>query len=159
LPAQPLIDLDSLDLSQVVVGREGIRRHCKQRNRFDMVDGILYFTPGGELVVGFKEIRSTDWWAEDHIPGRPIFPGVLQIEGAAQMCSWAFLQQERDLGGKFVGFGGLNETRFRGQVVPDCRLVFVGKLLRSRPTMFTYQAQAFVERKMVFESEIIGVVI
>lgn len=158
MPSQPLLDFERIDLTRVVVDHDEIRRFCKQRNRFDMVDGLLHYTPGGDLIVGFKDVRSSDWWAEDHIPGRPIFPGVLQIEGAAQMCTYEFMQRAPDIGGKFVGFAGLNETRFRGQVTPDCRLIFAAKLIRMRSTMFTYQAQGFVDRKLVFETEILGVV-
>jgi 3-hydroxyacyl-[acyl-carrier-protein] dehydratase len=154
-----LIDFERIDLSRVVIESAEIRRFCQQRGRFEMVDGILHFDRDAQLIVGFKDIRSTDWWAADHIPGRPLFPGVLQIEGAAQMCTYDFRQRTPELGEKFVGFGGLNETRFRGQVVPDCRLIFAGKLVRSRPSMFQYQAQGFVDRKLVFETEILGVVL
>jgi 3-hydroxyacyl-[acyl-carrier-protein] dehydratase len=159
LAAQPLIDFDAHDLSHVVAGRDAVRVHCRQRNRFEMVDGILLHDLPGELIVGFKDIRKSDWWAPDHIPGRPLFPGVLMIEGAAQMCSYDFMVRMPHQQEKFVGFGGVDDTRFRGVVEPDCRLIFVGKPLRMRETLFTYAAQAFVDRKLVFESQIIGVVL
>jgi 3-hydroxymyristoyl/3-hydroxydecanoyl-(acyl carrier protein) dehydratase len=159
LAAQPLIDLDTVDLTRVVAGRDAIRRHCLQRNRFEMIDAIVLHDIPGEVIVGFKEIRRDDWWAPDHIPGRPLFPGVLQIEGAAQMCSYDFMERMPNLEGKFVGFGGVDATRFRAQVEPDCRLVFVAKPRRMRSSMFTYSAQGFVDKKLVFETEIIGVVL
>jgi 3-hydroxyacyl-[acyl-carrier-protein] dehydratase len=81
------------------------------------------------------------------------------IEGAAQMCSYDFMLRMPHLQDHFVGFGGVDDTRFRGLVEPDCRLIFVAKPLRMRESLFTYTAQGFVDRKLVFESHIIGVVL
>ncbi len=59
--------------------------------------------------------------------------------------------------GDFIGFGGLEKVRFRGQVRPGDRLVLIGKAtsLDRRQTIFN--VQAFVGAKMVFEGNIIGV--
>ena len=159
MPATPLLDFDSLDLDQVVVPIEEIRKACKQRGRFQLLDGLLHFEAGSDLAVGFKDLAPDQWWCEDHIPGRPIFPGVLMIEGAAQLCTYDFVHRRPDLEGAFVGFAGVNNVRFRGVVEPPSRIVWAGAPKRLRTTMFTYQAQAFVERKLVFEAEILGVVV
>ena len=87
-----------------------------------------------------------------------MFPGVLMIEAAAQICTYDFMARSEDKD-VFVGFGGLNNTRFRRTVEPGCRLVMAGKLMRSRSRMFTYQAQGFVDQQLVFEAEIMGVVV
>ena len=159
MPAQPLVDLSTLDLTQVRVGSEEIRKLCRQRNRFSMIDGILHDAPQEQLIVGFKDLTAEDWWAPDHIPGRPIFPGVLQLEAAAQLATWQFLSYHSKNPEQFVGFGGLNETRFRGVVIPPGRLILVAKTVRVRSSMFTYAAQAFVDGKLVMETEILGVVV
>ena len=159
MPAQPLVDLSTLDLTQVRVGSEEIRKLCRQRNRFSMIDGILHDAPQEQLIVGFKDLTAEDWWAPDHIPGRPIFPGVLQLEAAAQLATWQFLSYHSKNPEQFVGFGGLNETRFRGVVIPPARLILVAKTVRVRSSMFTYAAQAFVDGKLVMETEILGVVV
>lgn len=159
MPAQPLVDLASLDLTRVLVSSDEIRKLCRQRNRFAMLDGILHDAPQEQLVVGFKDLSADDWWAPDHIPGRPIFPGVLQLEAAAQLATWQFLSYQSKDPGQFVGFGGLNETRFRGVVSPPARLILVAKTVRVRSSMFTYAAQGFVDGKLVMETEILGVVV
>jgi 3-hydroxyacyl-[acyl-carrier-protein] dehydratase len=159
VPSPSLIDFDAIDLSKVVVPMEEVRKVCKQRGRLELLHGILHFDVEGELIVGYRDVRSDEWWAADHLPGRPIFPGVLQIEGAAQLCTYDFIHRRPDLENKFVGYGGLNETRFRGVVEPDCRLVWAGKIRKMRSTMFAYYAQAFVGRKLVFETEILGVIV
>jgi 3-hydroxymyristoyl/3-hydroxydecanoyl-(acyl carrier protein) dehydratase len=59
----------------------------------------------------------------------------------------------------FLGFGGLESTRFRGTVEPPARLLLAARSLRVRSNMFTYEAQGFVGDKLVFQTEIIGVVV
>ena len=159
MPSEPLIDFDTIDLSQEAVSMDAVREVCKQRGQFEMLDGIVHFDLERDLVVGYKDIRSDDWWAQYHIPGRPIFPGALMIEGSAQLCTFHFIHRRPELAGAFVGFGGVDKTRFRATVEPDCRLILAGRCARIRSRMFTYQAQGYVDRKLVFESEIMGVVV
>jgi 3-hydroxyacyl-[acyl-carrier-protein] dehydratase len=159
MPSEPLIDLETVDLSRVVATRDDILAKIKQRGRFALLDGILHIDAGGSSIVGFKEIRADDWWATDHIPGRPIFPGALMCEAAAQLCSYDYLRTKSLPDGAFLGFGGMNETRFRGVVEPPARLVFVARPVRLRSRMFSYAAQGFVGRDLVFETEVLGVLV
>ncbi len=159
MPATPILDFQALDLDRVVVPLDDIRRVCKQRGRLELLDGLLHFSAGEEPIVGFKDLRTDDWWCADHIPGRPIFPGVLMIEGAAQLCTYDFVHRRPDLEGKFVGYGGVDAVRFRGLVEPPQRMIWAGRPKRLRRSMFCYEAQGYVDRELVFEAEIIGVVI
>ncbi len=154
-----LVDLDTLDLTQIVHGKDTIRRYCKQRGRLEMLDGIVHEDHAANLIIGYHDIREDAWWAPDHIPGRPIFPGVLHAEGAAQLCSFDFLRRNPSFGDKFIGFAGLNDTRFRGLVLPGSRLFWAGRMHRMRSGMFTYKTQGFVGRDLVFETEVMGVVL
>ena len=159
MPTVAPLDLSGLDLDTVVIGKDEVYQTLAHRGRFALVDGVLHFDPEHELIVGYKDIRADDWWADGHVPGRPIFPGALQCEGAAQLCTYDFMHRREDLAGAFVGFAGMNKTRFRGIVEPPCRLVWAGEVRNIRRTMFTYYAQGFVDRKLVFETEIMGVVV
>ena len=58
-----------------------------------------------------------------------------------------------------IGFSSIDKTRFRATVEPNCRLITVGRLHRFRERLFTYQAQGFVDGKVVFEGLISGMVI
>ena len=159
MPSEPLIDFETVDLSRVVATRDDILAKIRQRGRFALLDGILHVDPDGSRIVGFKEIRTDDWWAADHIPGRPIFPGALMCEAAAQLCSYDYLRKTELPDGAFLGFGGMNDTRFRGVVQPPARLVFAARPERVRSRMFSYAAQGFVGRDLVFETEILGVLV
>lgn len=154
---EPLVDFERTDLSRVLFGRAEIEGACLQRGRFALVDGILQLCPDTGLCVGYLDLAATDWWASDHVPGRPLFPGTLQCEGAAQVCTFDFVQRRPETRGSFYGFAGMNDVRFRSAVVPPCRLLYAVRGLRMRDRFFNYRAQAFVERELVFEAEIMGV--
>ena len=66
------------------------------------------------------------------MPKAPLMPGVIICEVAAQLASY-FTQKYDLLGAKVVGFGGLEEVKFRGGVVPGDRLVMVVQLAESPP--------------------------
>ena len=158
MASAPLFDLSRLDLEAApIAGPTELKALLRQRGTFEMLDGVLYQNAEEQIIVGYKDIRDDDWWVEDHIPGRPLFPGALMIEAGAQLCSYDYMVQEGGIGERFLGFGGLNQTRFRGVVEPGVRMYFIGKVHRVRKTMFTYFVQGFVEGKLVFEAEVIGV--
>ena len=159
MPSEPLFDFEKTDLSRVVATREDILKQIKQRGRFALLDGILDHGADSNVIVGFKDIRADDWWAADHIPGRPIFPGALMIEAAAQLSTYDYLKRNPPKTDIFLGFGGLDSVRFRGLVEPGVRLVFASKGLRVRSRMFTYAVQGFVERSLVFEAEVLGIIV
>jgi len=157
----PLLE-DPLSLAHVepLASGSDLDRILPQVNRFRMAEGILLSDPKKGVTVGYRDIRADDWWADDHVPGRPLFPGVLQCELAAQIASYDMLsnrfdaQTDSDL---FVGLGGLEAVRFRAPVVPGCRLVMAVFLKRARHNLCRYVCQGYVGEEMVFEGLILGV--
>jgi 3-hydroxyacyl-[acyl-carrier-protein] dehydratase len=165
MPA-PLADLANLDLSRTVYSVADMHEVLRQRGTFSLVDGILHLDPRHadpskrEIVVGYKDVRADEWWARDHIPGRPIFPGVLMVEASAQLGSFDFFVRHPELPKAFVAFTGIDSTRFRATVEPPCRLYFVGRVSRSRvgggKVVFSYEFQGLVDGKIVYEAEVTG---
>lgn len=158
MASAPLLDPARIDLSQHVASHADIYRVLKQSGRFALLDGIAYFGQEDSTSVGWKDIRADDWWAADHIPGRPLFPGVLMTEAAAQLASWDYIRRTKDFQ-SFLGFAGLNETRFRGIVEPGVRMHWVARTVRIRSRMFVYAVQGFVGENLVFETEVVGTIL
>ncbi|MBL8860445.1 MAG: hypothetical protein JNK02_00390 [Planctomycetes bacterium] len=155
--APPLVP-SRFDLDASVATRADIYAVLKQAGRFALLDGIAYFGAEDLTSIGWKEIRADDWWAADHIPGRPLFPGVLMTEAAAQLASWDYVRRTPGFAG-FLGFAGLNDTRFRGIVEPGVRMVWISRQVRVRGRMFIYEVQGFVGDDRVYETEVIGTIL
>ena len=87
-----------------------------------------------------------------------MFPGVLMIEAAAQLFSYHVMTKVDKEG--FLGFGGVDDVKFRGQVVPGDRIIMVGKLqdVRSK-RRFVGDTQGFVNGKMVYHGAVTGIFI
>ena len=154
MPPPAFLDLDSIDLKHVIVSREEIYEKLPHRFEFMQLDGILHIDIPHELAVGFRDIRTDEWWVKGHIPGRPLFPGVLMVETAAHLASYLsllLLKQDR-----FLGFGGIDATKFREAVVPPSRLYLVCKAIEIKPRRTVCAIQGFVEGRMVLETRITG---
>src|SRR5438105_4459321 len=125
MPPQFLFDIIPLDLSHEVFDQEAIRELNPQRGDMEHLNGIVYAEPGLGRIIGYKDVRSDEFWVPGHIPGRPLLPGVIMIEAGAQLASFYTRKFEGWEG--FVGFGGVDECKFRMQVVPGQRLYLLGQ--------------------------------
>ncbi|MBN2583864.1 MAG: beta-hydroxyacyl-ACP dehydratase [Planctomycetes bacterium] len=154
MPPQLLIDESTFDVNKVVMPIEEIRKYNAQRHEMEQLSGVLRFDPDAGEIVCFKDLGDGEFWIRGHIPGRPLMPGVIMIEAAAQMCSLYFgLVSPSD---KFIGFGGVDDVKFRGQVVPGDKLILLGKLVELRPRRAIFDTQGVVDGKMVFQARITG---
>lgn len=154
MPPLPVIDLSLIDPNKVLVDKEGIRKVNLQRYEMEQLDGILYLDHQEHILVGYKDVREDEFWVRGHIPGRPLMPGVVMIEAAAQLASYGnheFLKSDQ-----FMGFGAVDEVKFRGTIVPPAKLILLGKALDIRPRRIICYVQGFVDQKMVFEAKITG---
>lgn len=154
MAAQAFIDLNTLDLTKRCYTREQIYAHLPHRYEFMQLDGIAHFDPEQQLAVGVREVREDEFWVRGHIPGRPLFPGVLMLESAAQMA--AFLSHLLRPDDRFMGFGGVDAVKFRGTVVPPNWLYLILKAVELKPRRTIAEAQGIVDDKLVFEGRITG---
>jgi len=152
-----LADLAELDLSRDVVPDDELRHLVPHDHEFKMLDGICHLDLERGLVVGYKDFGEDAWWARGHVPGRPIMPGVLMIEGCAQVATVLMKKRDGWDAKKFIGLGGVDKARFRGVVLPPARIHFVSAVGTRGSRMFRYPAQSFVNGKLVMEMELLGV--
>ena len=149
-----LVDLTKIDLGRVCMPVEEIRRYNPHRYEMEQLSGILHLDTEAGQIVAFKDVRKDEFWVRGHIPGRPLLPGVLMIEAAAQMCSLYYKIVQKD--DRFLGFGGVDGVKFRGQVAPGDRLILLGKAVEIRSRRAVFDTQGIVGERLVFEARITG---
>ena len=149
-----LFDISHIDMDQIQFSVEEIEAINPHRGHMRLLDGVIWANDELTEAVAFKDIRDDEFWVEGHIPGRPLFPGVLMVEAAAQLAS--FVTVKRLEGVTFLGFTGADAAKFRGQVVPGDRLIVLAKEIDFRPRRFICLAQGFVNGRLAFEVKITG---
>ena len=145
-----------LDLSRIVADQEAIRRVNPQRHAMEQINAIVYIDRERHIIAGYKDVRPDEFWVSGHMPDYPLLPGVLMCEAGAQLCAY-YTKTGGLLSGDFIGFAGMENVRFRAPVHPGDRLVLIckGVKLHRRQTIFS--VQGFVNNKLVFNADIVGV--
>jgi 3-hydroxyacyl-[acyl-carrier-protein] dehydratase len=153
---KPLIlEFSEYDLNNIVADIEEIRRYNPQRYEMEHLTAICYEDVERKTCVGYKDLKPDEFWARGHMPGMPIMPGVIMCEAAAQVAS--YYSHKYKLMEGIIGFGGLQDVRFRGVVHPGQRFVIVSRLLKLRRSIMTCEFQCFVNQNMVCEGILKGV--
>jgi 3-hydroxyacyl-[acyl-carrier-protein] dehydratase len=156
MPPPLIVDPTSLDLSRVVADREAIRRVNPQRFELEQLTAVVLMDREQEIVAGYKDVGADEFWVRGHMPDDPLLPGVLICEAAAQLCSY-YIVMVGLLESGFLGFGGMENVRFRSPVRPGDRLLLIGKSVRIHRRLTVFNVQGFVGTTMVFHGDILGV--
>ncbi len=152
-----IVDLALLDLDNPIADIEDIRKLNPQRFEMEHLTGILYEDTERSVCAGYKDVTEDEFWVRGHMPGMPIMPGVIQLEAVAQLSSY-FTQRHDLLGAAMVGFGGLDEARFRGVVTPGDKLILLIELKKaSRGRMIVAKFQGVVDGKLVVDGILRGI--
>jgi len=152
-----IVDPATLDFGHVLADTEEIRRWNPQRFEMEQLTAIIYEDSVRNTCAGYKDITDEEFWVRGHMPGMPLMPGVVMLEAVAQVCCY-FAHKYDLLGTSMVGFGGLEEVRFRDPVVPGDRLVVMCELLKARRNrLIVCRFQGVVEGNLVLEGILKGI--
>lgn len=152
-----IIDLALLDLDRPIADIEDIRKQNPQRFEMEQLTAILYEDAERVACAALKEVTEDEFWVRGHMPGMPLMPGVVMLEAVAQLSS--YITQKHDLlGAAMVGFGGVDDVRFRGVVTPGDRLILMVELKKvRRGRMIVAAFQGVVDGNMVLEGVLRGI--
>jgi len=158
MPSEPLFDLALVDPTRTVATIEDIRQANPQRFEMEQLTRICYVDDTEGILAGALEVGSDPFWARGHLPGRPLMPGVMMIEAAAQLCSYFVrrVYDAKEYGDRFFGFGGIDAVKFRGAILPDETLVILGRKVEIRTRRAVFDTQGYVDGRLAFEARITG---
>jgi 3-hydroxyacyl-[acyl-carrier-protein] dehydratase len=131
-----------------------IMRALPHRYPFLMVDKIIGMR-GDESAIGIKNVTFNEPQFQGHFPGRPVFPGVLLIEGMAQtagvLCLTSVARSDKP---KAVYFITIDKAKFRKLVVPGDTIEYHMTKLARRKTMWWFRGEAKVAGQVVAEARV-----
>ncbi|MCB9921132.1 MAG: beta-hydroxyacyl-ACP dehydratase [Planctomycetaceae bacterium] len=152
-----IIELSKLDFENPIADIEAIRALNPQRYEMEQLTGVVYEDTSKHICVGYKDISDQEFWVRGHMPNMPLMPGVIMLEAAAQLCSY-YVQKHDMLGSPMVGFGGLEDVRFRDPVLVGSRLILMCELSKiRRGRMLVSRFQGVVGESVAVEGVIKGI--
>lgn len=146
----------SADLPELPMNIQAIRSYLPHSYPFLLVDRITHMEQGLS-IQGYKNLTMNEEFFQGHFPNYPIMPGVMIMEALAQvsgilgMC----IMNARPVNGDNFLFAGMENVRFKKQVVPGDQLILKSELILNRRGVFKFQATASVDDKVVAQAEII----
>lgn len=129
-----------------------IQNILPHRYPFLLVDKIVELEEG-KSVKGIKNVTVNEPFFQGHFPGNPIMPGVLICEALAQVGAVLLLSLDENKG-KLGVFTGINNFKFRRQVVPGDTLELNAELITYRHGMGKANVKATVEGQVAAMGEI-----
>jgi UDP-3-O-[3-hydroxymyristoyl] N-acetylglucosamine deacetylase/3-hydroxyacyl-[acyl-carrier-protein] dehydratase len=135
-----------------------IKNIIPHRPPFLFLDKILEISK--DHIIGLKNVTMNEEFFNGHFPGKPIMPGVLQIEAMAQAGGVLILNTVPDPKNYLTFFAKIDNAKFKTPVIPGDTLIFKCQLLSPlRRGICHMKAQAFVDGKLTSEAELMAKII
>ena len=158
-PASRLIfDIGGIDLSREAVSREGIEKWNPHRGVMSLLDAVVWLSDDKTRALGVKHIKSDEFWVPGHFPGKPMFPGVLMIETAAQLACYMFIIRKD--GPTLAAFLRIENAAFRASVAPGDSLYILAQEVKAQKRRFITDVQGILMNggtpKVAFDARLSG---
>ena len=136
-----------MDISEVM-------RILPHRFPFLLVDRVVEHEPG-KRIVGLKNVTINEPFFPGHFPGHPVMPGVLIIEGMAQVGGiLAYLASDDEIRKKVCYFASIDNAKFRKPVRPGDQLFIEMTATACKRGIWCFSGKALVDGKVVAEADL-----
>jgi 3-hydroxyacyl-[acyl-carrier-protein] dehydratase len=158
-PASRLVfDIAGIDLSRVQVSREGIEKWNPHRGIMSLLDAVVWLSDDKTRAIGVKHIKNDEFWVAGHFPGKPVFPGVLMIETAAQLACYQFIISKDTP--TLAAFLRIENAAFRAAVTPGDSLYILAQEVKRQKRRFITDVQGILisggAPKIAFDARLSG---
>jgi 3-hydroxyacyl-[acyl-carrier-protein] dehydratase len=144
-----MTDQQQYDISEIL-------KILPHRYPFVLIDRILEVEVGNS-IKGLKNVTINEPFFQGHFPSEPVMPGVLIMEGMAQVGAMlAYLTEKDKIGNSLVYFAGMDGVRFRKKVVPGDQIIYQLKILKRKSKLFKIEGKAFVDDVLAAEAVILA---
>lgn len=118
-----------------------------------LVDRVVSLDPEKEIHA-VKAVSFNEDFFQGHFPGRPIMPGVLQVEALAQAAGLLAVEALGLAGsGKLVYFLAIDNAKFRAPVEPGHLLDLKVSFLHKRARICKFAGAASIGGNVTCEAE------
>ena len=140
-----------------MLNSQQIQEIIPHRYPFLLVDRIEEMEIG-KSAIGTKNVTINEQFFQGHFPGHPVMPGVLIVEALAQVGAIALLSSE-EFKGKLALFAGIDEIRFKKQVVPGDVLRLEVEIISVRRNIGKGKVCAYVGDKVACKGSIMFAIV
>lgn len=133
-----------------------VQEYLPHRYPFLLVDRVIELNLG-ESIVAVKNVTGNENHFNGHFPGLPIMPGVLIIEAMAQAAGILGFKtlDKKPADGSIYMFAGVDNTRFKRQVVPGDQLILKAQYVSDKKGLWKFDCQSFVDDKLACSATIL----
>jgi 3-hydroxyacyl-[acyl-carrier-protein] dehydratase len=136
-----------------IIECEEIELLIPHRFPFLLVDRCFDYVEG-QSIRAIKCVSANEPFFQGHFPGRPLMPGVLQIEAMAQ-ASAVLMSKTLKVDSKVSGimFMSVDNAKFRKPVRPGDVLDMRIQVLLGRRNIYKFSGRAEIDGQLACEAE------
>ena len=134
-----------------------VLKYLPHRYPFLLIDRVVGYQQG-KWLQAVKNVSYNEPFFQGHFPIKPIFPGVVIIEAMAQATAILSLRSrgEYPAEGELYLLAGIDNTRFKRQVIPGDQLLIDVSIIRGKRGIWCYQGTASVDGELACSADLMG---
>ena len=140
------ITIEAVDITEIL-------KTLPHRYPFLLIDRVINIREDYSCI-GIKNVTMTEPWFTGHFPERPVYPGVLMIEGMAQTAGVVGIKAMAEEKPGAVYFLTIDQCKFRKPVLPGDTIEYHMHRTRRRKAMWWFHGDAKVNGVTVAEAEV-----